>query len=100
MPFGNLGGWTGLILIVIVLLLFAAPKLPSLAKNLGQSMRIFKQEMKSMKTDDASTTPQVAPPAAAPSADHPAPAAPTAPATPAAERVRSDEPDAGTAPKN
>jgi sec-independent protein translocase protein TatA len=44
--FSNLGGWTGLILVVAVFLVFAAPKLPALARNLGQSLTIFKKEVK------------------------------------------------------
>ena len=44
---GNLGGWTGLIVIVLIILLFGAPKLPGLARSLGQSLKIFKTEMKS-----------------------------------------------------
>lgn len=51
MPFGNMGGWTFVIILVIVLLLFGAPRLPKLAKSLGESMRIFKGEMKTMKTE-------------------------------------------------
>jgi sec-independent protein translocase protein TatA len=47
---GNLGGWTGLIVLVVVLLLFGAPKLPALAKSLGQSLKIFKSEVRG---DDA-----------------------------------------------
>jgi sec-independent protein translocase protein TatA len=43
---GNLGGWTGLIVIVLIILLFGAPKLPGLARSLGQSLKIFKTEMK------------------------------------------------------
>jgi sec-independent protein translocase protein TatA len=39
-----------LILLVIVLL-FGAPKLPGMARSLGQSMRIFKSEVKEMKDD-------------------------------------------------
>ena len=50
---GNLGGWTGLILLLVVILLFAAPKLPQLARSLGQSMTIFKKEIKSSKDGDA-----------------------------------------------
>jgi len=52
---GNLGGWTGLILLVVVLLLFGAPKLPALAKSLGQSLKIFKSEVRpsSDSKDDA-----------------------------------------------
>jgi sec-independent protein translocase protein TatA len=37
--------------IVVVVLLFAAPKLPRLARSLGESMRIFKSEMKQMGDD-------------------------------------------------
>ena len=40
-----------LILLVIVLL-FGAPKLPGMARSLGQSMRIFKSEVKEMRNDD------------------------------------------------
>lgn len=43
----NLTGWHFLIILVIVLLLFGAPKLPGLARSLGQSMKIFKNEIKS-----------------------------------------------------
>ncbi|TFD73029.1 Sec-independent protein translocase subunit TatA [Cryobacterium fucosi] len=48
----NLTGWHFLIILVIVLLLFGAPKLPALARSLGQSMKIFKSEIKSDKPDD------------------------------------------------
>jgi len=47
----NLGGWTGLILLLVVILLFAAPKLPQLARSLGQSMTIFKKEIKNKDAD-------------------------------------------------
>jgi sec-independent protein translocase protein TatA len=43
---GNLGGWTGLIVLVLIILLFGAPKLPALAKSLGQSLKIFKSEVR------------------------------------------------------
>ncbi len=52
---GNLNGWHFLILLVVILLVFGAPKLPGLAKSLGQSLKIFRNEMKSDKTDDDST---------------------------------------------
>lgn len=45
--FGNLSGPTLLVILFIVLLLFGAPKLPGLAKSLGQSMRILKKEVRS-----------------------------------------------------
>ncbi|MDT0157134.1 twin-arginine translocase TatA/TatE family subunit [Microbacterium sp. ARD32] len=40
------------IILIIILLLFGAAKLPALAKSLGQSARVFKGEMKAMKDDD------------------------------------------------
>lgn len=43
-------GWELLILLVIVLLFWGAPKLPGLAKSLAQSLQIFKKEMKSDPT--------------------------------------------------
>jgi sec-independent protein translocase protein TatA len=45
------------IIIVVVVLLFAAPKLPKLARSLGESMRIFKSEMKQMGDDDKKNSP-------------------------------------------
>ncbi|WP_024356477.1 twin-arginine translocase TatA/TatE family subunit [Leucobacter chironomi] len=47
---GNLNGPTLVVILFIVLLLFGAPKLPGLAKSLGQSMRILKKEV---RNDDA-----------------------------------------------
>jgi len=44
--FANLTGWHFLIILVIILLLFGAPKLPALARSLGQSAKIFKSEIK------------------------------------------------------
>lgn len=41
----------GIILILIVVLLIGAPKLPGLAKSLGQSMRIFRKEIKHLNDD-------------------------------------------------
>ena len=41
------------ILLIVILLLFGAAKLPALATSMGQSARIFKGEMKAMKSDDA-----------------------------------------------
>lgn len=42
---GNLGGGHLVVILLIVLLFFGAPKLPALAKSLGQSMRILKKEV-------------------------------------------------------
>jgi len=50
----NLSGWHLVILLVVILLLFGAPKLPGLARSLGQSMRIFRSEVKTMKDENSS----------------------------------------------
>lgn len=50
---GNLSGWHLLIVVVVLLLLFGAAKLPALAKSMGQSARIFKSEVRTLKDEDA-----------------------------------------------
>ena len=59
--FGNaFTGWHALIILLVILLLFGAPKLPALARSLGQSMKILKNEVRSdadEKTDAADGTP-------------------------------------------
>jgi sec-independent protein translocase protein TatA len=72
--------WAITIIIIVVLLLFAAPKLPGMARSLGQSMRIIKSEVKEMKNDGKTDVP--APGASATPPAAPAPAAPMPPAAP------------------
>lgn len=48
-PFRNPG--MILILVILAFLLFGANKLPKMARNMGQSMRILKSEVKEMKSD-------------------------------------------------
>ena len=50
----NLGAPEIIAILVIVLLLFGAPKLPQLARSLGQSMKILKDETKGMRGEDKS----------------------------------------------
>jgi sec-independent protein translocase protein TatA len=52
----GLTGWHLLVLVLVILLLFGAAKLPALAKSMGQSARVFKGEMKAMKDDDSTPT--------------------------------------------
>ncbi|MFC8178939.1 Sec-independent protein translocase TatA [Rhodococcus sp. 14-2470-1b] len=42
----NLTGWHALIVLAILLLVFGSTKLPSLAKGVGQSLRILKDEVR------------------------------------------------------
>ena len=44
-----------LILLIVVLVLFGAKRLPDSARSLGRSMRIFKSEMKEMNQDEKKT---------------------------------------------
>lgn len=62
--FQNLTGWHALIVLAIVLLIFGAAKLPALARSLGQSVRILKQE--TTDAADEPTPPTTAMPVAAP----------------------------------
>ncbi|MER2134615.1 MAG: Sec-independent protein translocase subunit TatA [Arthrobacter sp.] len=48
----RLEGWHIVIIIVIAILLFGAPKLPGLARSVGQSLRIFKSEVRQMKDEN------------------------------------------------
>ena len=40
-----------LLLLIVVVVLFGAKRLPDSARSLGKSLRIFKSEMKEMKND-------------------------------------------------
>jgi TatA/E family protein of Tat protein translocase len=41
-----------LLLLIVVVVLFGAKRLPDSARSLGRSMRIFKSELKEMKSDE------------------------------------------------
>jgi len=60
---GALKGWHIVVLLVVVLLLFGAPKLPELARSIGKSLHILKDEAKSLTNDDdePKATPKAAP---------------------------------------
>lgn len=49
-------GWTPLILLAVVVLLFGATRLPALARSIGQSRNAFKAEMKKGEESSAATT--------------------------------------------
>lgn len=53
----NLGATEILIILLIILVLFGARKLPELARSVGRSARIFKSEVKEMKNEDAAAAP-------------------------------------------
>jgi sec-independent protein translocase protein TatA len=83
-----------IIVLVLVVLLFGAKRLPDVAKSVGQSLKIFKSEIKDLK-DDPSTTSAGHP--AAPPAQAPADTATVVPQPPVAPTPapRADAPAPG-----
>jgi sec-independent protein translocase protein TatA len=53
----NIGAPEIILVLVVLVLLFGAKKLPDLSRSLGRSMRIFKSEIKQMKDDDQPVAP-------------------------------------------
>ncbi|WP_442907645.1 Sec-independent protein translocase subunit TatA [Kineococcus sp. G2] len=49
---GAMKPWHIIVLVVVLLLLFGAKRLPDAARGLGRSLRIFKSEVKEMQNDD------------------------------------------------
>ena len=70
------GGWELVLVVLVIMVLFGAKRLPEASRSLGRSMRIFKAETKGLRDDD---TTYVATPVA--------PAASVAPAAPVAPPV-------------
>jgi sec-independent protein translocase protein TatA len=99
----SLGGWEFVILIGILVLLFGAKRLPDMARSIGQSARVFKGEMKGMKSDEtredaAGTTDkpaaQPAPPAALPASQPAQVQQPAQAQEPRPESTRTTQPGA------
>lgn len=59
---GSLSPWHWAVIIILVLLLFGAKKLPDFARSLGKSARILKEETKAFRdeADGSSSSPQAA----------------------------------------
>lgn len=67
---GLFEGWHLVILVLVVLVLFGGKRLPDAARGLGRSLRIFKAEIKEMKSEEGQTA------SGSPSASRPSPSAP------------------------
>lgn len=50
-------GWELILIVLVILLLFGAAKLPQLARGTGQALRIFKAETKGLRDDDEKKRP-------------------------------------------
>ncbi|GAA0514345.1 hypothetical protein GCM10011581_36480 [Saccharopolyspora subtropica] len=46
------GGWELVVIVLVLVLLFGATKLPQMARSLGQSARVFKAEARGLKADE------------------------------------------------
>ncbi|MEU6574628.1 Sec-independent protein translocase subunit TatA [Streptomyces sp. NPDC046805] len=55
--FGRLGAPEIILILVVIILLFGAKKLPDMARSLGKSARILKSEAKAMKEDGGTSAP-------------------------------------------
>ena len=76
---GLMKPWHVAVLVIVVLLLFGAKRLPDLAKSVGQSLKIFKKEIKELQEDDTPVAPV-------------APAAVVTPVTPVVHPVDTSKP--------
>jgi sec-independent protein translocase protein TatA len=104
MRIGPFGIWEILIILIVVLLIFGPRRLPEMAKGLGQSVRLFRKEMRDFKADLEMDDPRPAAPAqapvpapapqAAPAVAQPSPVAPTASAPAPAQITEPTEPTA------
>lgn len=71
----GLEGWHIVIIVALVVLLFGSRKLPDAARSVGQSLRIFKSEMKAA-AKDGETPVEAQAQTQAPAQAQPRPAAP------------------------
>lgn len=55
--FGRLGAGEIVLILIVVVLLFGAKKLPDMARSLGKSARILKSEAKAMRSEGQQTAP-------------------------------------------
>lgn len=51
LAFGMPGGWELVIIVLVIILLFGAKKIPELAKGLGKGIREFKDATKEIKDE-------------------------------------------------
>ena len=49
------GGWELVLIVIVIMVLFGAKRLPEASRSLGRSLRIFKAETKGLRDDDAPT---------------------------------------------
>lgn len=57
--FGNLGATEIILIVLVILLLFGAKKIPELAQGLGKGMKEFKKSIKDVEDEIKSTDDEV-----------------------------------------
>lgn len=82
----GLEGWHIVIIVALVALLFGAKRMPDAARSVGQSLRIFKSEMKAASAENEHEAARAADPVAQPA---PMITNSAVPAAPPAEKVES-----------
>ena len=50
------GGWEWILILLIIILLFGAKKLPDLARSIGQSIKEFKKGVKESESEEKTAT--------------------------------------------
>jgi sec-independent protein translocase protein TatA len=90
-------GWELIVLLAVLVLLFGATKLPTAARSIGQSLRIFKAETKGLRSDGEQATPADQQPQQQP-AQPPQQAAPQQVLPPSVSQLRTptEEPQRGS----
>ena len=48
-------GWELVLIVIVIMVLFGAKRLPDASRSLGRSLRIFKAETKGLRSDDDPT---------------------------------------------
>jgi sec-independent protein translocase protein TatA len=83
-----------LVLLLIVVLLFGAKRLPDVASGIAQSLRIFKREVRDGADEDKPAAAPAQPPVQQQVAQPPVAPQPAAPPAPAPEQQRPSDPSA------
>ena len=87
------GGWELVLVVLVIMVLFGAKRLPEASRSLGRSLRIFKAETKGLRDDDTPDTTTVHDTTYTPAPLPPVvPVAPVPPVTPAPEQSQQRQP--------
>jgi sec-independent protein translocase protein TatA len=54
---GAMRPWHIIVLVIVLILVFGASKLPDIAQNIGKSAKVLKKEMKELQEDDQPAAP-------------------------------------------